>query len=70
MTIALKNAKLKIAGACLEDIDYSPRRKLPRSVIRQLSTCRWIDEHQQVLITGAAGVGKTYLACALGIQTL
>ena len=65
MTIALKNAKLKIAGACLEDIDYSARRKLQRSVIRQLSTCRWIEEHQQVLLSGAAGVGKTYLACAL-----
>jgi DNA replication protein DnaC len=68
MTIALKNAKLKIAGACLEDIDYSPRRKLQRSVIRQLSTCRWIEEHQQVLLSGAAGVGKTYLACALANQ--
>jgi DNA replication protein DnaC len=68
MTIALKNAKLKIPGACLEDIDYSPRRKLQRPVIRQLSTCRWIEEHQQVLLSGAAGVGKTYLACALANQ--
>jgi len=68
MTIALRNAKLKIPGACLEDIDYSARRKLQRAVIRQLSSCHWITEHQQVLISGAAGAGKTYLACALANQ--
>ena len=37
-------------------------------MIRQLATCRWIAEHHNVLITGATGVGKTYLACALGQQ--
>ena len=62
--IALRNAKLKLPNACLEDLDYAPRRQLQRAVIRQLATCRWIDEHQQILISGPAGVGKTYLACA------
>jgi DNA replication protein DnaC len=39
-----------------------------RAVIRQLAVGRWIVEHHNILITGATGVGKTYLACALGQQ--
>jgi DNA replication protein DnaC len=63
----LKEAKLKIAHACLEDLDYSGR-KLDRALIRQLATGRWVAEHHNVLITGPTGVGKSYLACALGQQ--
>jgi hypothetical protein len=37
-------------------------------VIRQLATCRWIDEHQQVFVTGATGTGKSFVACALAHQ--
>ena len=48
------------------DLDYAPRRGLDRALIRQLATGRWIAEHHNVLITGATGVGKTYLGCALG----
>ena len=65
---ALHEAKLKLSHACLEAIDYPARRELDKAVIRQLATCRWVDEHQQVLISGATGVGKTFLACALGNQ--
>jgi len=61
----LKEAKLRISMACVEDIDYPVRRELEKSVIRQLATCRWVEEHQNVVITGAAGTGKTYVACAL-----
>jgi DNA replication protein DnaC len=64
----LRAAKLKIGKACIEDIDYSPRREIEKPVIRQLATCRWVEEHQNVLITGATGTGKTYLACALAQQ--
>lgn len=64
----LKEAKLRIPQACLEDLDYAPRRGLDRAVIRQLAVGRWIVEHHNVLITGATGVGKTYLASALGQQ--
>jgi len=64
----LHAAKLRIAQACLEDLDYAPRRELDRTLIRQLATGRWILEHRNVLITGATGVGKTYVACALGQQ--
>jgi DNA replication protein DnaC len=65
---ALKEAKLRISSACVEDIDYAPRRELEKATIRQLATCRWIEEHQNVVITGATGTGKTYLACALAQQ--
>ena len=64
----LKEAKLRLGSACIEDIEYTAQRQLDRAVIRQLATCRWIDEHQSVVITGATGTGKTYLACALAQQ--
>jgi DNA replication protein DnaC len=62
----LKDAKLRLGGACVEDIHYSARRELDKAVIRQLATCRWIAEHQNIAITGMTGTGKSYLACALG----
>lgn len=65
---ALREAKLRLGSACIEDIDYAARRELDRAVVRQLATCRWIGEHQNVLITGKTGTGKTYLACALAQQ--
>jgi len=64
----LREAKLRIAGACLEDLEYAKERKLDRSLMRQLATGRWIESHQNVVITGATGVGKTYIACALAQQ--
>ena len=64
----LREAKLRLSHACLEDIDYSARRELDRAQVRQLATCRWVAEHQSVLITGATGTGKTFLACALAHQ--
>lgn len=65
LTRLLKEAKLRIAGACLEDIEFAKERKLDRAVLRQLGTGKWIEAHHNVVITGATGVGKTYLACAL-----
>src|SRR6266545_4772777 len=65
---ALREAKLKLSSACIEDVDYSPRRELDKSVVRQLASCRWVAEHQSVLVTGMTGTGKTYLACALAQQ--
>ena len=61
----LREAKLKFPNACIEDVDFPPRRQLDKTVVRQLATCKWIENHQSIVITGATGVGKTYLACAL-----
>src|SRR6185436_3489553 len=68
LTRALKDAKLKLSQACIEDIDYPPKRELDKAVVRQLASCRWVEEHQAILITGATGTGKTYVACALAHQ--
>lgn len=65
---ALREAKLKIGQACIEDIDCSTRRELDKAVVRQLATCRWVQEHQSILVTGMTGTGKTYVACALAQQ--
>ena len=51
LTRRLKEAKLRVSHACLEDLDYSGR-KLDRGLIRQLASCRWVAEHQNILITG------------------
>lgn len=61
----LREAKLKIPTACMEGIDFAAKRELDRNAIRALGTARWIADHQNVLITGMTGVGKTYLGCAL-----
>lgn len=65
---ALRAAKLRIGNACIEDIDFAPKRELDRALIRQLGTCAWIASHANVIITGATGTGKSYVACALGQQ--
>jgi len=65
---ALKEAKLRLGQASVEGLDYPARRELDKAVVRQLASCRWIEEHQVVIVTGATGVGKTYLACALANQ--
>lgn len=64
----LKQAKLKVAGACIEDIDYRAGRSLDKRLMASLSTCDWIRHGHSLLITGATGCGKTWLACALGQQ--
>jgi len=61
----LRRAHLKIPSASMEDINYRHPRKLDRSLMRSLANCDWIKQRHNVTITGPAGVGKTYLCCAL-----
>jgi len=64
LTGRLRRAKLK-EQAAIEDIDWSKRRGLDKRQVLSLSSCQWIRDSLNVLITGKAGVGKTFLACAL-----
>ena len=63
----LKRAKLKQA-ATPEDVDYRHPRGLDRALFARLMTGRWVSAHQNILICGPTGIGKTYLACALANQ--
>src|ERR671922_1322228 len=65
LTTRLRQAKLR-QTACIEDIDYRHPRGLDKSLMTRLVTCQWVQDRQNVLITGPTGIGKTWLACALG----
>lgn len=60
----LKAARLK-QQASVEDIDFRHPRGLDKSVMLTLSNCNWIRNHQNVIVTGQTGIGKSYLAEAL-----
>ena len=64
----LKAAKLKVASACVEDINWRASRSLDRSLIAALAGGDWLRQAQNLLITGMTGCGKTWLACALAHQ--
>lgn len=64
LAILLKQAQLRLE-ACVEDINYIHPRKLDRGLMKSLATCQWLNAHQNVIITGPTGIGKTFIACAL-----
>ena len=61
-----RNAGLSQPEASLEDIEYHPDRELDKALIVRLSTCNFVEEHHNLIIMGATGGGKTYLANAFG----
>lgn len=64
----IKNAGFDQPDAYIGDIDYVSGRKLNRELIQRLGSCEYITEHRNIFITGATGSGKTYMACAFGME--
>ncbi len=62
----LRNARLRQSQASIEDVDYRAPRRLDRSLFQQLSSGNWIAEKHNLIIVGPCGIGKNWLACALG----
>lgn len=65
MQIRLRKARLG-QSACMEDLDLRVQRGMDRSLVVTLAACDWIASHLNLMVTGPTGVGKSYLACALG----
>lgn len=63
----IRYAGLRYPNACMEDIEYHADRKLDKGQMLDFSTCRYISEDHHIILKGASGNGKTYIACALGI---
>ena len=61
-----KASKFAAPGAVVEDIEYHADRKLSKSEMIRYATCQYIEEHHHIILKGASGNGKTYIACALG----
>jgi len=64
----IKNAGMEQSTATINDIDYTSGRKLNRNLIQRLASCEYITEYRNIFITGATGSGKTYMACAFGLE--
>jgi DNA replication protein DnaC len=64
----IKSANFRTNEPCIADINYLPDRKLDRNLIQRLATGTYIQERHNVIMMGASGNGKTWLATALGIE--
>ena len=62
----IKNARFAAPNATIEGIEYHEDRKLDKAQILRFATCQYIQEGHHIILKGASGNGKTYLACALG----
>lgn len=61
----LAQARFKLS-ASIEDVDFTHGRGLSKSILLELASSRWVQQKQNVILTGHTGLGKSYLACALG----
>ena len=64
----IRQAELEQPDASIAAIDYHSGRKLNKALINRLATCEYITEYRNIFITGATGSGKTYMACAFGME--
>mgnify|MGYP002626975555 CR=1 FL=1 len=64
----IRNAGFDQPEAYISDINYASGRKLNRNLIERLATGEYITEYRNIFITGATGSGKTYMACAFGME--
>ena len=64
----IKNAGFDQPEANIMDINYTSGRKLNKPLINRLASCEYISEYRNLFITGATGCGKTYMACAFGME--
>ena len=62
----IREAHFAIPGAVVEEVEYCEDRCLDKAQILRFATCQYIDEGHHIILKGASGSGKTYLACALG----
>ncbi len=68
LTNRLASARLRFADACIENIDFGAHRGLDRRNTLSLAQGAWLKAHENLIITGQTGTGKTWLACAFGRQ--
>lgn len=66
----MRQAGFSMPDACLENIEYHPDRELDKALITRLSTGNFIDESHNIIIMGATGGGKTYIANAFGVNAV
>ncbi len=66
LTRYIRNARFAFSSATIEGIEYYEDRKLDKAMIMRLSSCKYIDDQHHIILKGATGAGKTYIACALG----
>jgi len=62
----IRDAHLDIPSATMEGIEYHEDRKLDKAQLARFATCNYIEEEHHIILKGATGNGKTYIACALG----
>jgi DNA replication protein DnaC len=66
LTSRLRLARFKDSAACVESIDYDADRGLKKTKFLEFLQNHWIDKHQNIVLTGPSGSGKSYLAQAVG----
>ena len=60
----IRNARFAVPSATVEGIEYHEDRKLDKAQMLRFATCQYIDEGHHIILKGASGNGKTYIACA------